>query len=67
MVLRIQPHVEEDLMDKVEEKELVTLTGGAISGALINSFTNLVKIILEVGRSIGSSLRRMQDGSICNL
>lgn len=67
MALQIQCLVEEEKMAKLEEKELKDIMGGAISGALINSFTGLVKIILEIGRSIGSSLRRLQDHSICEL
>ncbi len=55
-------------MKILSENELLKTIGGVdISGALLNSFSSLFKIILEVGRSIGSGLRRFYDGSTCSL
>lgn len=55
-------------MKKIEETELFLIEGGInISGTLINSISSIIKTILEVGRSIGSSLRRLQDNKMCKL
>ena len=47
-------------MREIEKEELSTINGGGISfnGTIINAISGLTKIILEVGRSLGSSLRR---------
>ncbi len=55
-------------MIKLTEKELKTICGGAaISGAIINAYTKIIDLILEIGRSFGSSLRRLFSKNICPL
>ena len=41
--------------------------GVSLSGTLINALTGGVKIILEVGRSLGSALRRGKSKKYCPL
>ena len=49
-------------------KTLDSLSGGiSISGALVNSLTSGIKIILDLGRSFGTAVRRTQTGSMCPL
>lgn len=51
---------------RMEEAELKKIIGGAtISGTLINSFCKGIEIILEVGRSFGSAIRRLGDHNTC--
>ena len=53
-------------MREINEKECENIEGGlSISGTLINSFTAGIKILLELGRSLGSSIRRFNDGKYC--
>ncbi len=52
---------------KLEEIELRNLYGGAITGTLINSITKGVNTFLNLGRAVGSSIRRLVDGSLCPL
>ena len=48
--------------------ELFQIEGGvSLSGSLINAVGSIIKIVLEVGRSIGSGLRRLYDDSMCTL
>jgi hypothetical protein len=47
------------------EIELYKIKGGAISGTIINGIVRAVDIVLELGRSLGSALRRKKDGSYC--
>lgn len=55
-------------MKKLNQNDLLQIEGGInISGTLINSFSSIIKIILEVGRSIGSAFRRFGDDTMCNL
>lgn len=47
--------------------ELTMIKGGAttLSYSLINALTKAVSTIFAVGRSIGSSLRRIVTGNFC--
>ena len=52
----------------LKKEELLCIEGGiSISGALLNSFSRGIEIILNLGRSFGTSLRRVRDGKICPL
>lgn len=52
-----------------EEKELLQITGGAlnVSGAILNAFKGCANTIMEIGRSLGSAIRRLSFGSLCSL
>jgi hypothetical protein len=51
---------------ELTKSELLQIEGGiSFSGALINALSRGMSIILEVGRSFGSSLRRSYSGAIC--
>ena len=52
---------------QLSKHELKQISGGAISGALINSLVRGINAILEVSRSLGSALRRVVDKKICTL
>ncbi len=52
-------------MKSLTNKELNNVIGGAISGTLINGVVNGLKIILELGRSFGSAVRRFLSNSWC--
>ncbi len=55
-------------MQKIEKNELKKIEGGVtLSGTLINSFTSLLKVLLEAGQALGSSLRRAKENQICPL
>ncbi|MEG2283359.1 MAG: hypothetical protein RSB99_01885 [Bacilli bacterium] len=55
-------------MKEIKVESLSQIDGGInISGTLINSFGSIIKILLEVGRSIGSALRRIDGYSMCKL
>jgi hypothetical protein len=50
---------------KLSQKELKSIYGGDISGSMLSSMVKGITILLELGRSLGSSLRRLIDGNIC--
>lgn len=52
-------------MNKLKENELYEISGGGISGTLINAFTSAGKFIYNLGQALGSTLRRIVGGSIC--
>lgn len=53
---------------ELKKCELVQIYGGAnISGTLINSIVRGIEAILDLGRSLGSSIRRIGSNNICSL
>jgi len=52
-------------MKKLNEYELNEISGGGISGTLINAITTAGKFIHDLGRALGSTLRRIVGGNYC--
>lgn len=52
-------------MKKLTNKELLEISGGGISGAVITAFIKGINTILELGRSLGTAIRRMYTGNLC--
>lgn len=46
--------------------ELMQVKGGAISGTIINGVVKAFTIALELGRSLGTALRRARNKNLCN-
>ena len=55
-------------MKKVE-KNLDQVIGGtaSISGTVINAFTNVIRLLIDAGKGVGSSIRRIAEGELCPL
>ena len=54
-------------MRELSNNELVCINGGGISGTLISSITRGINTILDLGRSLGSAIRRIGSRNICPL
>jgi len=53
-------------MEKMTVKELVQTEGGInITGTLMNSVTSMIRLLFDVGRSLGSAIRRMENDAMC--
>ncbi len=50
----------------LEKKELCLIYGGSISGTLINAIVKGINSLLELGRSVGSAIRRGFSGNLCD-
>ncbi len=44
---------------KLQELELYEIKGGGISTTLLNSIARLITTVLDLGRTVGSSIRRI--------
>ena len=54
-------------MKRIEREELHEIIGGINwSGTLISAVTKLVNSVVEIGRYIGSSTRRLITGNSCS-
>ena len=59
---------QKSVMNELSSKELSNISGGlSISGTLINSFIKGIDVVLEVGRSLGTAIRRSMEKNICPL
>ena len=55
-------------MHILDKNELLKIEGGiSISGTLINSFARGINALLELGRSLGSAIRRVVGRNLCPL
>ncbi|MBQ3422875.1 MAG: hypothetical protein IJH34_14745 [Romboutsia sp.] len=55
-------------MKKIEENDLKMIKGGnAITSSMINAFTNIIKVLIDSGKGLGSALRRFGEGKACPL
>lgn len=53
-------------MERLENSELQTIIGGINwSGTLISAVTKLVNSVVDIGRYLGSSARRLITGKCC--
>lgn len=55
-------------MSKIDNKEMENIIGGAsISGTVINALTSIIKTVFEIGKEVGSGIRRVYEGKMCPL
>ena len=55
-------------MNTLDNEKLNLLSGGeTVSGTLVTALTSGIKAIFDVGRSLGSSVRRLSSDEICPL
>ena len=50
---------------KLQEQELIKIQGGAITAALLNAISRAASTILEIGRTVGSAIRRLYSKNYC--
>ncbi|MDD3392436.1 MAG: hypothetical protein PHE54_02745 [Bacilli bacterium] len=55
-------------MEKLNKEQLLMVCGGlSISATLINSLARGINTLLNLGRSLGSAIRRVTEKNICPL
>ncbi len=54
-------------MKQLTDIELQNIYGGAISANMINYIVRGFDFILEIGRSLGTAIRRIGENKICPL
>ena len=52
-------------MKKLNENEMKNISAGSISGTLYNAFIRGINVFVDVGRYLGSSIRRLFDHNLC--
>ena len=52
----------------IEKKDLILIRGGAtFSATLLNAISRIVGLLFDLGRSIGSTFRRIKEHQPCKL
>jgi len=55
-------------MSELTDEECLLVSGGfTFSGSLLNGIYRSINSLLDLGRSIGTSLRMLKEGRICPL
>ena len=54
-------------MKKIDTQELKQIYGGAISASMINYIVRGLDAIMEIGRSLGTAIRRLGENKLCPL
>lgn len=55
-------------MLELNNKELMNIEGGATwSASLFNAAARTIETVLDIGRSLGSALRRIFNGKYCSI
>lgn len=53
-------------MKKLNKNEMINITGGFNwNGTIINAFSKGINTILNLGKALGSSIRRIVGGTYC--
>ncbi len=59
------------IMSKITSEKLETIIGGSsssyLSGPIVNAFVNVMKLLMDAGSSLGSSIRRIAENNVCPL
>ena len=50
---------------EIYKQQLLQIYGGGISGTLLNSIVRGINALLDLGRSLGTAIRRIGNNSVC--
>lgn len=51
----------------LNEQELKNISGGKVTASYLNAIIRGVTFLTDLGRSLGTAIRRIQTGRICSL
>ena len=54
-------------MNKMEKEDLKVIIGGGVNASFLTAIVRTVTTILDLGRSVGTAIRRIQNGNICSI
>lgn len=52
---------------RLTNNELYTIIGGSVTASFLNAIARGITTILDLGRSVGTAIRRIGSNSICQL
>ena len=54
-------------MKKLNKEEMLNISGGGISASFKNALARGINTLLDLGRSLGTSIRRSISGKVCSI
>lgn len=56
-------------MRKLTKEEMIQINGGSsyLTSTFISAITRAGNVLLDIGRSLGSAIRRIYEGNSCSL
>lgn len=52
---------------KLNNNELQQIVGGKVTASFVNSIIRGATLLLDIGRSLGTAIRRLRTGKVCSL
>lgn len=52
---------------ELNKEELLMISAGGLSGTLLNAIVRGINAVLDLGRSLGTAIRRIGSNNICPL
>lgn len=52
---------------KLSNSELYNIYGGSLSATMLNAFTKAISILIDLGKGLGSTIRRVSENKPCNV
>lgn len=49
----------------IKEEELKNINGGGLTGTMLSAILRGINSIADLGRSLGTAIRRIQTGRLC--
>lgn len=49
----------------LKKEELKQIEGGAVTAAFITAIIGGIKVVIDLGRSLGTAIRRIQGNNLC--
>ena len=51
---------------KLTMEEELNIYGGSVSSTMVNAIVKGISLLIELGRSLGSTIRRVSENRTCN-
>ncbi|MBR3898365.1 MAG: hypothetical protein IKJ43_03695 [Bacilli bacterium] len=52
---------------KLSNEELINISGGAVTSTFINAAVKGITLLIELGKSLGSTIRRISEKKSCSI
>lgn len=51
---------------KLTKEEQLNIYGGSVSSTMVNAIVKGISLLIELGRSLGSTIRRVSENNMCS-
>ena len=51
---------------RVSDEILINIYGGSVSSVMVNALVKGISLLIDLGRSLGSTIRRVSENNMCS-